>query len=326
MSKSITPKMDAETYVGIGAVERDTGLSKDTLRIWERRYGFPKPIRDAHGERVYPHDQIKRLSLIKRLIDAGHRPGKIVASDIDELERLVLRRSPVAHADPAGYAEFMAMLRSHDGERMRQWLAQNLMRQGLERFVTETVNDLNILVGDAWSRGELAIHEEHLYSQQIENTLRHAIFLASHDGGPPRVLLTSMPGEQHRVGLLMAEALLTAAGALCIALGTQTPANDIAMAAAAHRADIVALSFSGVFQSGPAQRSLNDLRAMLPDSVAIWAGGEGLQRVRALTGVELVRDFSQLQRALSEWRALRLLAPPLRHTNDGRDHDDRTGR
>ncbi|MGB8693512.1 MAG: MerR family transcriptional regulator [Steroidobacteraceae bacterium] len=303
MSRSNTQEVDTEAHAGIGAVERDTGLSKDTLRIWERRYGFPQPVRDTHGERVYPRSQVARLTLIKRLIDAGHRPGKIVAIDLDELERLALLGSPAVHADPAGIADFMALLRSHDGERLRQWLAQALVRQGLERFVTETVNDLNIKVGEAWSRGELAIHEEHLYSQQIENTLRHAIFLASHDGGPPRVLLTSMPGESHRIGLLMAEALLTAAGARCIALGTQTPAGDIAQAALAHQADVVALSFSGMFQSGPAQRSLGDLRALLPDSVAIWAGGEGMQRLRPLTGVELVRDFAQLRRTLSEWRA-----------------------
>ena len=29
----------------IGAVERDTGIGRDTLRIWERRYGFPVPER-----------------------------------------------------------------------------------------------------------------------------------------------------------------------------------------------------------------------------------------------------------------------------------------
>ena len=40
-----------QTPYGIAAVERDTGLSKDILRVWERRYGFPKPGRDAFGER-----------------------------------------------------------------------------------------------------------------------------------------------------------------------------------------------------------------------------------------------------------------------------------
>ena len=298
----------SEPFAGISAVERDTGISKDTLRIWERRYGFPTPHRDANGERVYAHSQVMRLRLIKRLIDAGHRPGKIVAHDVDELEQLARKNAAVGQEDSAGNAEFMAMLKSHDVESMQHCLTQSLMRQGLERFVTETVTGLNIRVGEAWSRGELAIHEEHLYAQQVENTLRHAIFLASHRGGPPRVVLTSMPGEQHRIGLLMAEALLTAAGACCIALGAQTPVNDIGLAAAAHHADIVALSFSAAFHPGPAQQSLRDLRAMLPASVSIWAGGEGLHRVRAVPGVEIVRNFPQLQQALSAWHASSLLA------------------
>jgi hypothetical protein len=69
--------------MSISAVERDTGLSKDTLRIWERRYGFPMPDRDNLGERSYPFEQVERLRTIKRLLDAGHRPDKCgrVASD-----------------------------------------------------------------------------------------------------------------------------------------------------------------------------------------------------------------------------------------------------
>src|ERR1700758_2508741 len=75
---------------GIAAVERETGLSKDTLRVWERRYGFPRPLRDAHGERSYPADQVMRLRMIRRLMDQGLRPGAIVGSSDAELEaRLV---------------------------------------------------------------------------------------------------------------------------------------------------------------------------------------------------------------------------------------------
>ncbi|PTT81921.1 hypothetical protein DBR42_17435, partial [Pelomonas sp. HMWF004] len=55
--------------VGIAAVERDTGISKETLRVWERRYGFPAPWRDAAGERLYAPEQVQRLRLIKRLLD-----------------------------------------------------------------------------------------------------------------------------------------------------------------------------------------------------------------------------------------------------------------
>ena len=68
----------------ISTVERDTGLGKDTLRVWERRYGFPQPERDHNGERVYPAEQVERLRLMKRLIDHGHRPGRLLAASDEE--------------------------------------------------------------------------------------------------------------------------------------------------------------------------------------------------------------------------------------------------
>src|SRR6478735_862598 len=66
-----------DALYNIAAVERDTGLSKDTLRVWERRYGFPTPVRDQHDERLYSTDQLEKLRLLRLLIDYGHRPGKI---------------------------------------------------------------------------------------------------------------------------------------------------------------------------------------------------------------------------------------------------------
>ena len=56
----------------IAAVERDTRLGKDTLRVWERRYGFPRPLRDDKGERLYPPDQVERLRHIRRQIGRAH--------------------------------------------------------------------------------------------------------------------------------------------------------------------------------------------------------------------------------------------------------------
>ena len=82
--------MNTPSY-NIAAVERDTGLSKDVLRMWERRYGFPVPERDANGERLYPAAQVERLRLIKRLMDQGHRPGKLIAAPAEELATLAGR-------------------------------------------------------------------------------------------------------------------------------------------------------------------------------------------------------------------------------------------
>ncbi|MBP8028611.1 MAG: MerR family transcriptional regulator, partial [Giesbergeria sp.] len=91
--------------LSIAAVERETGLAKDTLRVWEKRYGFPAPLRDAAGDRLYPSAQVVQLKLIRRLLDAGMRPGKVVGLDNDALQALLaLDGTTLDNALPAGTA------------------------------------------------------------------------------------------------------------------------------------------------------------------------------------------------------------------------------
>lgn len=56
-----------EGRISIGEVERITGLSKDLLRTWERRYGFPTPVRSEHDEREYSREDLDRLVRIAML-------------------------------------------------------------------------------------------------------------------------------------------------------------------------------------------------------------------------------------------------------------------
>ena len=178
------------------------------------------------------------------------------------------------------------------------------MRQGLQRFVLETMTPLNRAVGDAWMRGELQVFEEHLYTEQLQVALRTAINAFPRQTGTPRVLLTTFPGEQHGLGLLMVEALLVPEGAQCISLGVQTPLEDIRRAALAHKAHIVALSFSGAFPVRQATDGLATLRRQLPPSVTLWAGGEMTRRVRkTMPGVVLIPDLASTIGALKSWRA-----------------------
>ncbi len=72
----------------IGTLERDTGIGRDTLRIRERRYGFPTPERNDKGERVCSAEQIHRLQLNRRVLDQGLRPGKVVPLDDEALDKL----------------------------------------------------------------------------------------------------------------------------------------------------------------------------------------------------------------------------------------------
>ncbi|MCE2896776.1 MAG: MerR family transcriptional regulator [Betaproteobacteria bacterium] len=296
--------LPAESMLSISAVERDTGLSKDVLRMWERRYRFPSPLRDKHGERIYPHDQIAKLRAVKRLMDRGYRPGKIIGLHLDDLNALgTAPAGALEHSTEI--QEVLSLIRGHQLQELRQRLNQMLMKQGLLRFVVETVAPLTTAVGEAWVRGEFAVFEEHLYTEQIQGLLRNAITSAQAHSTAPRVLLTSFPTEPHNLGLLMVEAALVVEGATCIPLGTETPAPEIVRAASAHRADIVALSFSAAFPERLAASGLRDLRLALPRNVELWAGGSCVRRLRkAIEGVALVRSLDQLGSMVADWRAV----------------------
>ena len=128
----------------ISAVERETGLSKDVLRMWERRYGFPKPARDENGERQYSQAETAKLRSIKRLMDAGARPGKLIGLSLSELESMSDARAPVRPEASVASLErdIVAMLKLHDASTLQHAFTQWLMRQGLQRFVLETVAPL----------------------------------------------------------------------------------------------------------------------------------------------------------------------------------------
>ena len=307
------PRDADEPLLSIAAVEHETGLGKDTLRAWERRYGYPRPVRDAGGDRRYPRSQVDRLVLIRRALLAGQRPGRLLALPAADLDALLagLAAAPAAGAARAGgpaildVDEGVLALRGGGAEALRHWLTQGLARTGLASFVVDGVAPLTVAVGDAWLDGRIAVYEEHLYSEAVQSVLRGALvpFQTGLEARAPRLLLTTVPGEAHGLGLLMAEAMLTLQACRCLSLGTQTPVADIVAAAAAHRIDVVGLSFSQSLPAAQALPALAELRARLPASVTIWAGG-GSPALRGLDmpGVRVLDGLQEVAPAVALWR------------------------
>ncbi|MEN9775444.1 MAG: hypothetical protein RL322_2514 [Pseudomonadota bacterium] len=296
--------------LSISAVERDTGLAKDTLRVWERRYGFPNPTRDAYGERAYPVDQVDKLRVIRRLMDAGHRPGRIIGLPIETLQELAAQAAEA----PRGAAElrqagqedlqrYIELTKAHEVEGLRRALSQAALRMGLARFVMEVAAPLNRMVGEAWARGYFEVFEEHLYTESMQVVLRNAISTIPLASARPRVLITTFPNESHGLGLLMVEAILALEGSRCLSLGVQTPIWDIVLAATSQNADIVALSFTASLGPNAVLDGLTELRAKLPRSTELWAGGQSpvLMR-RPPEGVLVMRDLKDIPEAIKRWR------------------------
>lgn len=298
------PDSNTELRLPIQAVERETGVSKELLRMWERRYAFPAPERDEQGDRIYPPDQISKLRLLRRLIDNGFRPGKIIGLAIPELESLLRSRySNTLESAPEIERDLLATLKSGDMHQIRDYLSHQLIKMGLQSFVLEFLQYASPIVGDAWMRGEIEIHEEHIYTEQVQNLIRNAIGGLRPPTAAPRVLLTTPPEENHTLGVLMVEALLRLDNVDAVCFGPLMPVREIVQAVQKNHIDIVALSFSASYPASKAIEFLEEVRFRLPMSVEIWAGGSSLRGSRrSVEGVEIFQDLESIRRAVQAWR------------------------
>ena len=68
-----------------GVAARLSGVPVDTLRIWERRYSVIGPQLSSGRQRLYSLADIRRLAVIKQLVDMGHPIGTVASLSKDEL-------------------------------------------------------------------------------------------------------------------------------------------------------------------------------------------------------------------------------------------------
>jgi DNA-binding transcriptional MerR regulator len=285
----------SNSKLSIAAVATATGLTKEVIRKWETRYGFPIPERDALGNRVFSSGQVLRLQMIKTLMDRGMRPGKVIPLAEDDLQVLVAARNPIDDSLAPGIGEdLLASTLSTQPRAVREFLSGHIDRLGLSGFVRCLLPSMNAYIGTAWCSGRIGIHNEHAYTQTVKTLLRERLDRATVTASMPRVILSTPRGETHTLGLLMAEVILTLEGAECVALGPDLGADEIALSARQYDADIVALSFSSAYPLRALIAFVNELREILPSSVAIWAGGAACTRLpRRPSGIHLMPTLDE---------------------------------
>lgn len=307
----------------IAEVERQTNISKDSLRMWERRYGFPAPVRDALGERRYSLAALERLQWIKRLLDAGQRPGQVIPmspqqlqSQLGQAAAMATRARRGAAARQMAYMEalsndWLLLIQEHRLNQLRDALGQEVIRLGLGDAIEQVFAPLSVQVGQAWLRGDLSIYQEHLFSEVLVGLLRENLArldaLQARDAHGPRVLLTTLPGEQHLMGLLMAECFFALQRCQRFQLGSNTPLPDIEAAVAALDIDVLAISCSVHASAREVLGGLTQLRHRIPESRAIWVGGSApsLRSRKLPIGVVHVATASALVDQIVRWRQTR---------------------
>src|SRR6476646_11919905 len=71
----------------IHRVAKLTGLSKDVVRVWERRYGLIKPLRSANRYREYSDEDVALLRFLKAELERGQMIGALAIEGRESLLR-----------------------------------------------------------------------------------------------------------------------------------------------------------------------------------------------------------------------------------------------
>lgn len=280
-----------------------TGVSADQLRVWERRYGFPTPRRNAAGNRVYSDEQVERLTLIRRALSAGYRARDAILTPAEDLRRRLARPGAEPNQGPVSPVEeterVIALLKKDDLPGLRVELRRAAAERGHTDFVREFAGQLVRRVGEGWASGELQVRHEHLLSHALSSQLR--VLLAPYEDTQvwPRIVLATFPNEQHGLGLDMVALFLAARGAKPRILGVDTPAEQIAEAALAFDAQAVGVSISLAADAAETRHHTGVLLASLPAATRVWIGGDHeLEFVSDDPRVVRIRAWSQLEEEL----------------------------
>ena len=194
---------------------------------------------------------------------------------------------------------------------MDAFLLEARARAGSWNEVCDQIAEAFTEIGCRWATKNITIAQEHHASEQVQRAL--ARILGMMPSWPaPTCLLACVEGDEHVLGLNMAEVCLREAGWAVHWLGRNTPTLEIVRTLSLEKVDMVALSASITYQD---KSWLNNLvkrvaEVCAPDGKKLLLGGKGAWPFDLPLHAHLIRSFKELnETALRILKALRPKTP-----------------
>ncbi len=288
----------------IKATAKATGLTVETLRAWERRYEAVLPHRDAAGRRGYSSADIARLRLLRSATELGHPISKVVKMPPDELAKLVSAAGGLARLTARGQsfvARALDAAEHSDSIGVEETLMSAMSVLPPQEVAGSVIAPLLTEVGDRWHRGQMGIAQEHMVTDIVRRLVTNAsrgYFLAQ---DAPCLMLTTLSGERHELGILLCLWLAAARRCRTHYLGPDTPVPDIVQYAHDVEADAVLVSIVMTEMAVPVRTQLGLLAAQLQPNTEVWVGGRAVQGMRedqVPLGAVVLRSLTDFEQRL----------------------------
>lgn len=254
-----------------------TGLSPDTLRAWERRYGAVQPTRDDNGRRLYEGAEVAKLRLLRQAVDLGqpiHRVARLTIAELEDLVREGREREPAQGLSDlvTRLLDAVANYRPDLCDEILGLAIAGLSPRDAVHFV---LSPALVQAGARWHAGEFSAAQEHLLTASVERLVMTTLHTFQKSARGPGMLFGTLAGERHAIGSLLAAFLAASQGMRCIYLGADLPPLELSKAAVLSGASAVVLSLA---TSPPSlERQLQELCRKLPPDIEVWLGGAATQ-------------------------------------------------
>ena len=269
------------------------------------------PARSEGGQRLFSEADVERLILLRALTGHGMAISTIatlampalrrlspeaVATDAAPAPRRAGRHSPPRDKELANCSRAVIAL---DGERLHQILMRLVLERGPLRYIEEVASQLCAWMGDEWTEGRLTEDQEHAASDVLRRVFCFLLETLRRERRARHVVLTTLAGERHEFGSMMAGVVAAYDGWGCTHLSADLPAAAIGAAVTRLKARLVAVSIVASPAASRSALELLALRRAVGRDVAIVVGGP------SAAAADHVLEKAQATRigSLGEWRA-----------------------
>lgn len=200
-------------------------MPSGTLRKWEQRYGVVVPQRSAGNYRLYDDEAVRRLSVMRSLVDAGwtaQEAARHVAHDVAAAEARLTR--PDEPEFETRFGTLVECAQDFDVARLDQLLTEEFASADLVSVVDDWLLPSMVHLGRAWQRGHVSVAGEHFVTSAVHRRLALA-FQTLHPApaGGPRVVVGLARGARHELGVLSFALVLRSRGVAVTYLGGDLP-------------------------------------------------------------------------------------------------------
>lgn len=289
----------------IQRVAKLTGLSRDVIRIWERRYGLVKPVRGANRYRIYTDEDVALLRYVRAETEKGNSIGQLTALGRDVLLARMREEALLQPVQESPYervlGELVATLDPFNREAFERRLTGAVAVIPFEEALIKILLPLQERVGLLWHDGKLGVAVEHYVTKQVQQKLFAVMNqLPVRDEGL-KVVVACPPDQWHEIAAQAVAYRCWARGCRVYYLGPNVPIHSLVHLCEQVMPDLMVLSFTSAL---PAQDA-GALARMLVEQIGVIcpvvAGGKGALAMREIfeaAHIHVIDEYAELERRL----------------------------